>query len=98
MNSNQPTDARNKLAFSLNSQILELYWEIGKEIAEKQQRSVWGSSLVETVAKELHIEFPEIKGFSRRNVYVMVQWYKFYSAKYPLCHNTWHKFRGGTIA
>lgn len=77
------TYARNKLAFSLNSQILELYWEIGKEITEKQQTSVWGSNLVETVAKELHLEFPEIKGFSRRNVYAMVQWYKFYSAKYP---------------
>ena len=29
------------------------------------------------------MEFPEIKGFSRRNVYAMVQWYKFYAAKYP---------------
>jgi hypothetical protein len=28
-------------------------------------------------------EFPEIKGFSRRNVYAILQWYKFYSVKYP---------------
>jgi predicted nuclease of restriction endonuclease-like (RecB) superfamily len=75
--------ARNKLAFSLNTQILELYWEIGREIAEKQEKSGWGSGFIERIAAELKHEFPEIKGFSRRNVYAILQWYKFYSVKYP---------------
>jgi len=74
--------ARNKLAFSINSQVLELYWEIGLDIAEKQQNSGWGSGFVEQIAAELRHEFPDITGFSRRNVYVILQWYKFYSAKY----------------
>ncbi|MDR2118027.1 MAG: PDDEXK nuclease domain-containing protein [Tannerellaceae bacterium] len=74
---------RNKLAFSINSQILELYWEIGREIAEKQEKSGWGSGFIERIATELKHEFPEIKGFSRRNVYAILQWYRFYSAKYP---------------
>jgi len=74
--------ARNKLSFSINSQILELYWEIGREIAEKQQNSHWGSGFIEQIAGELKQEFPDITGFSRRNVYVILQWYKFYSAKY----------------
>jgi predicted nuclease of restriction endonuclease-like (RecB) superfamily len=74
---------RNKLAFSLNTQILELYWEIGREIAEKQEKSGWGSGFIERIAAELKHEFPEIKGFSRRNVYAILQWHKFYSAKYP---------------
>jgi predicted nuclease of restriction endonuclease-like (RecB) superfamily len=74
--------ARNKLAFSINSQILELYWDIGRDIAEKQQHSGWGSGFIEQTATELKHEFPEIKGFSRRNVYAILQWYKFYSAKY----------------
>ncbi|MDR3226288.1 MAG: PDDEXK nuclease domain-containing protein [Prevotellaceae bacterium] len=74
--------ARNKVAFSINSQILELYWEIGKDIAEKQQKSGWGSRFIEHISIELKHEFPEIKGFSRRNVYAILQWYKFYSAKY----------------
>ncbi|MDR0863879.1 MAG: PDDEXK nuclease domain-containing protein [Candidatus Symbiothrix sp.] len=74
--------ARNKLAFSINSQILELYWEIGKEIAEKQQNSDWGSGFIEQTATELKHEFPEMKGFSRRNLYAILQWYKFYSSKY----------------
>jgi predicted nuclease of restriction endonuclease-like (RecB) superfamily len=74
--------ARNKLAFSINSQVLELYWEIGKDITEKQQNSYWGSGFIEQIATELKHEFPDITGFSRRNVYVILQWYKFYSIKY----------------
>ena len=74
--------ARNKLAFSINSQILELYWEIGRDIAEKQQNAHWGSGFIEQIAIELKHEFPDIKGFSRRNVYAMLQWYRFYSSKY----------------
>jgi len=74
--------ARNKLAFSINSQVLELYWEIGRDIAEKQQNSHWGSGFIEQIATELRHEFPDITGFSRRNVYMILQWYRFYSAKY----------------
>jgi predicted nuclease of restriction endonuclease-like (RecB) superfamily len=74
--------ARNKLAFSINSQVLELYWEIGRDIAEKQQNSGWGSGFIEQIAEELKHDFPEIKGFSRRNIYAILQWYKFYSEKY----------------
>ena len=74
--------ARNKLAFSLNSQVLELYWEIGRDIAEKQQKSGWGSNFVEKIAEELKQDFPEIRGFSRRNIYAILQWYRFYSEKY----------------
>ena len=74
--------ARNKLAFSINYQVLELYWEIGRDIAEKQQSSHWGSGFIEQIAVELRHEFPDITGFSRRNVYVILQWYRFYSVKY----------------
>ncbi|MDR0519538.1 MAG: PDDEXK nuclease domain-containing protein [Clostridiales Family XIII bacterium] len=80
--------ARNKLTFSMNYQLLELYWEIGRDIAEKQKNSDWGSSFIEQTAIELKHEFPDIKGFSRRNLYAILQWYKFYSAKYefvPRC-------------
>jgi predicted nuclease of restriction endonuclease-like (RecB) superfamily len=74
--------ARRKAAFSLNSQLIELYWDIGKTIAEKQMNAEWGSNLIEKVAGELKNEFPEMKGFSRRNLYAMSQWYKFYSKAY----------------
>ena len=46
--------ARNKLAFSVNSQVLELYWELGRDISEKQQNAQWGSGFIEqTVRKSI---------------------------------------------
>ena len=74
--------ARNKIAFSVNSQLLELYWEIGRDITQKQVSSQWGSKFIEQIAVELKHEFPEVKGFSRRNIYAIRQWYLFYSPKY----------------
>ena len=46
---NKIQSARNKLAFSINSQVLELYWELGKDIAEKQKNSDWGSNFIEKI-------------------------------------------------
>lgn len=81
-------EARRKIAFAINSQLLELYWEIGKSIAEKQEKANWGSNFIEQVAIELKHEFPDIKGFSRRNLYAISQWYKFYSEKYQFVPQT----------
>jgi len=78
--------ARQKLAATLNSQVLELYWEIGKEIAAKH--NTWGSNIVESVAKELNAEFPDMKGFSRRNLYAIRQWFLFYNSKYEFVPRT----------
>jgi predicted nuclease of restriction endonuclease-like (RecB) superfamily len=75
-------EAQRKVAFSINSQLIELYWDIGKSVADKQDKANWGSSFIEKVATELKHEFPHMKGFSRRNLYAMSQWYKFYSQKY----------------
>jgi predicted nuclease of restriction endonuclease-like (RecB) superfamily len=74
--------ARQKIAFSVNSQLLELYWEIGKEVNAKINNSNWGTHIIEKISSELTSEFPDIKGFSRRNIYAIRQWYLFYSQKY----------------
>lgn len=71
--------AQNKVAFTINSQLLELYWELGKELTIRQEKSNWGSKYIEDTAKDLREAFPQIKGFSRRNLYAMRQWYQFYS-------------------
>ena len=74
--------ARQKIAFSINSQLLELYWEIGKEVDSKLKNSNWGTNIIDKISSELTSEFPDIKGFSRRNIYAIRQWYLFYSQKY----------------
>ncbi len=69
-------------ALSVNRTLLELYWDIGKDIVEKQENAIWGSNFIEQLSVDLRQEFPEIKGFSRRNLYAIRQWYLFYSTQF----------------
>jgi hypothetical protein len=80
--------ARQKIAYSINSQLLELYWEIGKDVDSKLKTANWGSSIIEKISHELTSEFPDIKGFSKRNIYAIRQWYSFYSEKYEFVSQT----------
>ena len=63
----------------VNTQLLNLYWEIGKSIAEKQTEN-WGNSIVPTLSKELQNEFPGVAGFSVGNLWLMAQFYSEYQA------------------
>ena len=74
--------AQYRASLSVNSVLLELYWDIGKEVIEKQKNEDWGSGFIEQFANDLRKSFPDIKGFSRRNVYAMRQWYLFYSEQF----------------
>jgi predicted nuclease of restriction endonuclease-like (RecB) superfamily len=70
--------AQIKAALTVNRQLMELYWELGREIYEKQQSTKWGESLIEQMAKDLSSAFPGMKGFSRRNLFYIKKWYDFY--------------------
>lgn len=74
--------AQYRASLSVNSVLLELYRNIGKEIVDKQRNKDWGSGFIEQFANDLRKSFPDIKGFSRRNVYAMRQWYLFYSGQF----------------
>jgi len=67
-----------KAALKVNSELIRLYWEIGRMIVEKQERSKWGSGFIEQMAKDLKAEFPELTGFSKDNLYFMRRFYSFY--------------------
>ncbi|MCL2032150.1 MAG: PDDEXK nuclease domain-containing protein [Methanomassiliicoccaceae archaeon] len=59
---------------SVNTQLVALYWELGKAIAEKQQEG-WGKAVVPALSKELQKEFPGVRGFSVTNLWQMAQLY-----------------------
>jgi len=63
---------------SVNKELIGLYWDIGKMIVEKQERLGWRKSIVETLANDLHFEFPGIDGFSSRNLWNMRNFYLLY--------------------
>ena len=61
----------------VNIQLIELYWEIGKAISEKQKLG-WGKKVVESLSKSLMEEFPKMKGFSSTNLWLMTQFFQAY--------------------
>jgi predicted nuclease of restriction endonuclease-like (RecB) superfamily len=74
--------AKSKVAIAVNSQLIELYWEIGKEVSQKTLHANWGSNVIEQISLDLRADFPEMKGFSRRNLYSVKQWFEFYNQKF----------------
>jgi len=60
---------------SVNKEMVVLYWDIGKLIAERQNREGWGKSVVERLANDLQNEFPGVRGFSVQNLWYMRQFY-----------------------
>jgi len=72
-------NAQIKAAVSVNQELLNLYWDMAAQIIEKQKQTSWGDGFLERLSKDLQSEFPDIKGFSKRNLELMRQWYKFWS-------------------
>jgi predicted nuclease of restriction endonuclease-like (RecB) superfamily len=70
--------ARSISVFTVNSQILSVYWEIGKTIKEMEIAGGWGSKTVERLASDLKSEFPEMKGLSPRSLRYMREFCKAY--------------------
>lgn len=64
---------------AVNTEMMNLYWQIGKDLSEKQSLG-WGKSVVETLSKDIQKEFPGIKGFGSRNLWYMVQFYSEYQS------------------
>jgi predicted nuclease of restriction endonuclease-like (RecB) superfamily len=63
--------AQVKAALAVNTELIVLYWQIGREILLRKEQEGWGSKVIQRLAKDLKNEFPDIKGFSRTNLMYM---------------------------
>lgn len=88
--------AQIKASLSVNEKLLELYWDIGKTIVEKQKEEGWGAKVIDRMAKDLKTAFPKMTGLSARNMLYMKQFAEAYpdfaitqqvAAKIPWGHN-----------
>lgn len=75
-----------KAAVKVNTEMLQLYWSIGEDIVLQKAESLWGSSIIEQISKDLSNDFPDIKGFSPRNLWYMKKWYLFYYQEITKLH------------
>ena len=71
---------QTKAMQSANAEMLATYWDIGKIIHHQQQLKGWGAGVIPKLALNLKNELADIKGYSERNLYFMVQFYKEYSS------------------
>ena len=63
--------AQLKAAVAVNRELVLLYWEIGRCILQSQKREGWGARIIDRLAADLRQSFPEISGFSPRNLLFM---------------------------
>lgn len=64
-------EARLRTALSVNTELISLYWRIGWEILDRQERDGWGTNVVGRLATDLRAEFAGMHGFSRANLLYM---------------------------
>jgi predicted nuclease of restriction endonuclease-like (RecB) superfamily len=88
--------AQVKAALAVNNELVSLYYDIGKMILIRQQAEGWGNAVIPRIARDIHNDLSEVKGFSERNLGYMVQFARAYSedsilqqpvAKLPWSHN-----------
>ena len=71
--------AQVKATLSANAQMIQMYWDIGKMISEKQKIEGWGASVILKLSLDLKKEMPELRGFSERNLKNMLRFANEYS-------------------
>ena len=64
-------NAQQRAALAVNRELVLLYWQIGRDILERQSREGWGAKVIERLAHDLRTAFPDMKGFSRANLMYM---------------------------
>lgn len=67
-----------KAAVAVNTAMLQFYWELGADMVVKQTQFAWGSGFLNQLSADLMREFPDTKGFSKRNLELIRQWHLFW--------------------
>jgi predicted nuclease of restriction endonuclease-like (RecB) superfamily len=63
--------AQQKASLSVNKELILLYWEIGKTVIDQQKKQGWGAKIIKRLSRDLSLSFPDMKGFSPRNIKYM---------------------------
>ncbi len=65
---NRIHSAQQRATLAVNRELIVLYWQIGKDILDRQATQGWGAKVTGQLAHDLSITFPDMKGFSSRNL------------------------------
>jgi len=76
--------AQHRAIQSANSEMIWMYWDIGRMIAFRKDKAGWGAGVIRKLSIDLKNELPEEKGFSETNLKRMVQFHEEYAALFPI--------------
>lgn len=76
--------AKQKAFLAVNTELINLYWNIGERISKKIQSTPWGETIVKDLARFIAKKYPELKGYSDKNLWRMKQFYEAYSHEQKL--------------
>ena len=69
-----------KAALTVNTALLQFYWQLGSDILVRQASASWGQGFLAQISADLMQEFPGVAGFSERNLKYIRQWVLFWGA------------------
>lgn len=61
-----------RAALAINSELIGLYWRMGRDIIERQTQDGWGTKVIDRLTADLRAEFPSARGFSSANLRYML--------------------------
>jgi predicted nuclease of restriction endonuclease-like (RecB) superfamily len=64
---------------SVNAELIQLYWNVGEYLSNESTKASWGDAFIDATANYIKENYPEIKGFTRRGLYRMRQFYETYN-------------------
>ena len=70
--------AQTRAVFAVNAELVSLCWVVGHLLEQRQKAEGWGKGTLPRLSKDLHNDFPELKGFSEHNLDRMVAFYREY--------------------
>jgi hypothetical protein len=71
-------NARQRAFQAVNTELIDLYWRVGEYISRKLEAAAWGEGVVDQLAEYIARQHPDLKGFTRRNLFRMRQLYEAY--------------------
>jgi predicted nuclease of restriction endonuclease-like (RecB) superfamily len=85
-----------RTAINVNTDMLTLYWNIGKSILQKQEEKGWGTKVIDQLSKDLSVKFPDDRGYSVRNLKYMRQFAEAYP-QFPIVQVPLAQLEGNQI-
>jgi predicted nuclease of restriction endonuclease-like (RecB) superfamily len=90
------TSAQSRAQQAASSAMIEMYWGIGATLLQRQAQEPWGSKVLQRLAADLKATFPQMRGFSRSNLFYMRSFAAAWDLSEPVVRGRVGALHGGT--